>query len=71
MGGWVPAVVQVVTAVALVRAVDWRARRWRTLWIPLAAIFGGLTSAVAYEILQLLGLASEPAPWLLWVWVAL
>jgi S-formylglutathione hydrolase FrmB len=71
MGGWLPAVAQVVTAVALVRAVDWRARRWRTLWIPLAAIVGGVTSAVAYEILQLLGLASEPAPWLLWVWVAL
>lgn len=71
MDGWIPAVAQGVAAVALIRAIGWRSRRWRTVGVPLAAAIGVLTSVVAAWILRSFGLASEPAPWLLWLWVAL
>ena len=39
--GWVPMTAQVVAAIALGLAVAWRSRRWRLLWLPVAAVVGG------------------------------
>ena len=46
MHGWVPTVVQVVTAVVLVLAVGWRTRRWRLVGLPVIAILGAALAAV-------------------------
>ncbi len=70
MHGLVPTVVELVTAVALLYGTGWRARRWRILWVPLAIAFGCLTGAAVHWYYGTLGIASEPAPWSLWLWVS-
>jgi S-formylglutathione hydrolase FrmB len=71
MHGWVLVAVQALAGGALIGAIQWRLRRWRILWTPLIATFGVLTAVVAHWYLRTSGIASEPAPWQLWVWVAL
>ena len=71
MHGWVPLSVQIVTGVVLVLAIGWRARRWRLLWLPIAALAGAALSWFAYWNIATNGLAGDPAPRQLWVWIAL
>lgn len=71
MHGWVPTTVQVVTAIALALAVGWRSRRWRTLWLPVAALLGGAGAYGARWYIVDRGLSGEPAPSALWLWIAL
>ena len=68
--GWVPVTVQVITAALLVCAIGRRSPRWRALWLPITVV-GGLALAVwAHWYLGSLGVAGDPAPPLLWVWIA-
>jgi len=71
MHGWVPIAVQVVTAVVLVAAVGWRSRGWRVVWLPVAALSGGAVAYGTHWYIADRGLAGEPAPRALWVWIAL
>jgi S-formylglutathione hydrolase FrmB len=71
MHGWVPTVVQIVTAVALILAVGWRTRRWRLVGLPVIAILGAALAAVARWYIGRAGLAGDPAPAILWIWIAL
>jgi S-formylglutathione hydrolase FrmB len=71
MHGWVPTVVQVVTAVVLVLAVGWRTRRWRLVGLPVIAILGAALAAVVRWYIGRAGLAGDPAPARLWMWIAL
>jgi S-formylglutathione hydrolase FrmB len=71
MQGWLPTALQILTVVALARAVGWRTRRWRFVMLPLLVIVGLVTAVAARWSMGTLGVASEPAPWQLWVWVAL
>ncbi len=71
MHGWVPAAVQVVTAVVLVFAVGWRSRRWRLLWLPLAALTGLALAWLIHRNIETNGLAGDVAPHQLWVWIFL
>jgi len=71
MHGWVPITVQVCTAVVLTLAVGWRSRRWRAVWLPLAALVGVAVAFVTHWYIVDRGLSEEPAPSALWVWVAL
>lgn len=68
MHGPIPAAVQMLTVTALCYAVG---RRWRARWFPVAVIVGGVTGVAAGWYYGTLGLASEPAPWQLWLWVSL
>jgi S-formylglutathione hydrolase FrmB len=71
MHGWIPITIQVVATLILLLAIGWRSRRWRLLWVPVAAVIGvGITLAVHWYI-DSDGLAGDPAPTQLWVWVAL
>ena len=70
MHGWVPLTAQIVTGVVLLLAVGWRHRRWRLLWLPVAAVLGALLAAYTYWNISDNGLAGDPAPHQLWVWVA-
>ncbi|OBK16886.1 alpha/beta hydrolase [Mycobacterium asiaticum] len=71
MHGVIPAMVQALAAAALLYAVGWRGRRWRTRWVPLAFAVAAITGGLAYRYYGTLGLASEPAPWTMWLWVSL
>nr|WP_232004122.1 alpha/beta hydrolase-fold protein [Mycobacterium gordonae] len=66
MHGLIPAVVQFVTAAALLYALGWRKRL-----IAVGVAAGAVTVAVAHGTYETLGIASEPAPWQLWLWVFL
>ena len=71
MHGWVPTTVQIVTAAILIVAIGWRSWRWRLIWLPVAAIAGGALAAGTYWYVRDAGLAGNPAPSALWIWIAL
>src|ERR1700742_309096 len=71
MHGWVPLTIQVIAAVALTLAVGWRSRRWRTVFIPLAAFAGAATAYLTHWYIVDRGLCDDPAPSGLWVWITL
>ncbi|AKS36519.1 alpha/beta hydrolase [Mycolicibacterium goodii] len=71
MHGWVPTTVQVVTAVVLIAAVGRRTWRWRLIWLPAAAAIGAVLALGTYWYIQSEGLAGNPAPRSLWVWIAI
>ena len=71
MHGWLPATVQVIAAIAVIAAVGWRSRRWRCVWLPWALIVGGALAASAHWYVASQGLADNPAPHALWIWIGL
>jgi S-formylglutathione hydrolase FrmB len=71
MHGWVPTVVQVITVLTLVAAVGWRTRRWRLVALPVSATLGAALAAGAHWYIGSAGLASDPAPATLWIWIIL
>jgi S-formylglutathione hydrolase FrmB len=70
MHGWVPGVIQAATVATLLLAVGWRSRRWRLLWLPAAASVGAGVAAWTAWYITTHGLADDPAPRLLWWWIA-
>jgi S-formylglutathione hydrolase FrmB len=71
MHGWVPIRLRAVTAIVLVLAIGWRSRRWRLLWLPVAAAIGVGVAGWAHWFVAADGLATDPAPPALWMWIAL
>ncbi|HEX4586347.1 MAG TPA: alpha/beta hydrolase-fold protein [Mycobacterium sp.] len=71
MHGWVPTVLQVVTAATLMWAVGWRTRRWRLVSLPVIAALAIGLAAGAHWYVGSAGLASDPAPVAVWLWIAL
>lgn len=71
MHGWVPVTVQAMAAAMLVVAGGQRSRRWRRVWLPAAAVVGIAVACWAYWYMADDGLADEPAPPGLWIWIAL
>ena len=68
LGGWFPAVLDVVAVAALVVAVGWRDRQWRVRAVPMivgGAAFGTLIAA--YPAARLLGI-TDPLPFHVWLW---
>jgi S-formylglutathione hydrolase FrmB len=71
MHGWIPVTVQVLTAIVLALAAGWRSRRWRTVYLPVAGLVGGVTVCWTHWYIRDRGLSEEPAPATLWLWIAL
>ncbi|MGV0814830.1 alpha/beta hydrolase-fold protein [Mycolicibacterium boenickei] len=71
MHGWVPTSVQVITALVLVAAIGRHTRRWSLIWLPVAAVVGGILVAGTHWYIESEGLAGNPAPRSLWVWIGL
>ena len=71
MHGWVPISIQALAVVVLVLAIGWRSRRWRLMWVPLAALVGVGVAEWAHWFINSDGLADDPAPHQLWIWIAL
>ncbi|HZQ33184.1 MAG TPA: alpha/beta hydrolase-fold protein [Mycobacterium sp.] len=71
MHGWVPGIIQAVAVTVLLVAIGWRSPRWRTVWLPLSILVGVATAAWARWYLDSQGLAGDPAPRSLSIWVGL
>jgi S-formylglutathione hydrolase FrmB len=71
LDGWLPPAVQVVVLVLLVAAIGWRTRRFRLRWFPVCVAVGAFGAVAAYLAFGQSGLASDPAPLRLWVWLGL
>jgi S-formylglutathione hydrolase FrmB len=69
--GWLPPTVWAVAAVALVVTIGWRSRRWRLIWLPVAVAVGLILAGWAHWYIDSQGLAGDPAPSSLWIWVGL
>lgn len=69
--GWLPLVVQVLAIAVLVAAVGWRSRRWRLISLPSAIVVGIGAAAWAHWYVDSQGMAGDPAPDALWIWVGL
>ncbi|MCP9272564.1 alpha/beta hydrolase [Mycolicibacterium arenosum] len=70
MHGWLPLTIQAIAAVIVVAAIGWRTRTWRRVWLPAAVAVGALLAASAYWYIAAEGLADDPAPNVLWIWIA-
>jgi S-formylglutathione hydrolase FrmB len=62
--------VQVIAAVVLVCAIDWPPRRWRVRWLPVMPACAVVLVLSAHAYIGSLGVAGDPAPPTLWVWIA-
>jgi S-formylglutathione hydrolase FrmB len=71
LGGWLPITLEIVTIVVLLAATGWRGRRWRMVWIPVSIGIGVVAALAARTYMNSEGLASDPAPFTLWVWTAI
>ncbi len=69
--GWVPQVVAFVAVLLLVLAFARFTRRWWLLWMPVCAVAGIAAGWAAWSYTNDQGLASDPAPVLLWACVGL
>ena len=71
LGGWLPVTAEILAVVALVIAIGWRTRRWRFVWVPVAAAVGVAVALGARAYMNSEGLASDPAPLRLWLWTSI
>jgi S-formylglutathione hydrolase FrmB len=70
MHGWIPVLAQVAAAAAVLSAIGWRSRRWHTVWLPAIVFFATAIAAWVRWYIGSVGVASGPAPWTLWAWIA-
>ncbi|WP_201274423.1 alpha/beta hydrolase family protein [Mycolicibacterium sp. CH28] len=71
LGGWLPLTIEIVAAVAVLAVVARRTSRWWLLWFPVSVTVGVLAALTAHTYVDSEGLASDPAPFGLWIWVGL
>ncbi|KLI06325.1 membrane protein [Mycolicibacterium conceptionense] len=69
--GWLPPTLWALAAVALIVAIGWRTRRWRTIFLPCAIAVGVCLTVWARWFVHSQGLAGDPAPAALWIWIGL
>lgn len=69
--GWLPPTIWAVAAIALVVAIGWRSRRWRLIWLPVAVVIGVAVAGWAHWWIDSQGMAGDPAPRSLMVWIGL
>ena len=69
--GWVPTILELVAAVTLVLVVGRRTRRWNVVWLPAGGIIGAGAAIGAYWYVRSAGLAGDPAPAAVWIWIGL
>ncbi|MUM15505.1 esterase family protein [Mycobacterium sp. CBMA271] len=67
--GWLPVVIQVVAALAVAAGVYRRSRSWLRVWLPAAALCGVGMGSLVYWYITSQGMADNPPPLLLWVWI--
>ncbi|GLZ46887.1 hypothetical protein Acsp06_30720 [Actinomycetospora sp. NBRC 106375] len=71
LDGWLPWTVQALVLLLLLLAVGRRSGRFRRRRLPIVVVLGAAGALGAWLSFRGSGLASDPAPLLLWVWVGL
>ncbi|GAA4807392.1 alpha/beta hydrolase-fold protein [Actinomycetospora chlora] len=71
LSGWLPWTVQALVLLVLLLAVGWRTAPFRRRRLPVVLALGAAGAVAAWWSFRDSGLASDPAPLLLWVWVGL
>jgi len=69
ISGWLPIAIQLLLAAVLVTAIGWRDRRWRVLWLPIAAGLGLLTGVGLALAFYSGPMGADPLPPTLWMWL--
>lgn len=68
--GWLPVLIQILTAAAVVYAVGRRSRYWNVHWIPAALMVGFALAAAVRLFVQFEGWTDRAASWQSVFWVA-
>lgn len=61
--------VQLLTAAIMLCAIGWRSFRWRMFAVPAMTVGGLVLTGCARIYIGSLGIAGDPAPWGLWIWI--
>lgn len=69
--GWVPQVVLFLAVFMLLVAFGRAGRKWWRVWVPVCVALGGVVAWGAWAYTNDEGLASDPAPGLLWVCIGM
>jgi S-formylglutathione hydrolase FrmB len=69
--GWLPTAVQALAVLVVVGAIGWRRRRWRGWALPVALGVAALVTALSHWYITSIGVAGDPAPVSLWLWIAM
>jgi S-formylglutathione hydrolase FrmB len=69
--GWLPAAAQGLALSVAVAAPGWHRRRWRGRALPAALGVAAVVTALSYWYITTLGVAGDPAPVTLWLWIAM
>jgi len=69
--GWFPAAVQAIALLVAITAIGLRRRRWRGWALPVALGVAGAATALSHWYITSLGVAGDPAPVALWLWVGM
>jgi S-formylglutathione hydrolase FrmB len=69
--GWLPSALQVLALLLAVTAVDWRRRGWCKRALPAALIAAAAVTGLSYWYIGSIGVAGDPAPASLWLWIAM
>ncbi|TAM71769.1 alpha/beta hydrolase-fold protein [Mycobacterium sp.] len=69
--GWFPPAVQGLAVLVLVVAIQWRTRSWLKRVMPVALIAAVAVTALSRWYITSLGVAGDPAPTTLWLWIGL
>lgn len=69
--GWLPLATQALALFVAMVVIDWRRRGWWRRALPVALIAGAAVTALAYWYIVSLGVAGDPAPKTLWLWIAM
>jgi S-formylglutathione hydrolase FrmB len=69
--GWLPLATQALALLVALIVIDWRRRSWWQRALPVALIAALAVTALAYWYIASLGVAGDPAPRSLWLWIAM
>jgi S-formylglutathione hydrolase FrmB len=69
--GWLPPAVQAMALLVAIGAIGWRRRRWRGWALALALGAAGAVTALSHWYITSIGVAGDPAPASLWLWIAM
>jgi S-formylglutathione hydrolase FrmB len=69
--GWLSPTLQTVTLLVVIVAIQWRKRRWHRWVLPGALIAAAALTGLSYWYIASLGVAGDPAPTSLWLWIAM
>ncbi len=69
--GWLPSAAQVLALLVAVGAIGWRRRRWLKWALPVALGAAAAVTALSHWYITSLGVAGDPAPTSLWLWIAM